>query len=169
VHLKDVREPGHRKPDLRVAQNFSYSVFKTRSELLGYFRAARDSLVPDGVFVIDLHGGPDATEEMEEKRRCGGFTYVWDQAAYWPGTGDYVCHIHFRFPDGTEIRRAFTYRWRMWHLAELRDVLLDAGFRQVRSYFEGTHANGRDGNGVFRPGVRGENCGSWIAYLAAAR
>lgn len=169
VHLKDVREPGHRKYDVRVAQNFSYCVFKTRRELLSYFRAARESLAADGVFVIDLHGGSEATEVMEETKRCGGFTYVWDQASYWPGTGDYRCHIHFRFPDGTEMKRAFTYDWRFWNLTELRDVLLDAGFSRVDSYFEGTDEDGESGNGVFRVGTRGENCASWIAYLAAAR
>ena len=169
VHLKDVREPGHVRPDLRIAQNFSYNVFKTRAEMLSYFRAARESLVDDGMFVIDLHGGPEATEEMEEERRCGGFTYVWDQESFWPGTGDYTAHIHFRFPDGTELRKAFTYRWRMWYLTELRDVMLDAGFRRVESYFEGTDESGEEGNGVFRKGVRGENCLSWIAYMAGLK
>lgn len=169
VHLKDVREPGHRKYDLRIAQNFSYCVFKTRRELLEYFRAARASLVDDGVFVIDLHGGAEACEELEEERKCGGFTYVWDQDAYWPGTGDYRCYIHFRFKDGSEMKRAFSYDWRFWSLTELRDVLLDAGFSRVDSYFEGTDADGESGNGEFRKGVRGENCESWIAYLAALR
>jgi hypothetical protein len=119
--------------------------------------------------MIDLHGGPEATEEMQEERRCGGFTYVWDQVRYWPGTGEYLCYIHFRFPDGTERKRAFTYRWRFWHLTELRDVLLDAGFVAVHAYFEGTAEDGETGNGIFRRGVRGENCDSWLAYLVALK
>ncbi len=169
VHLKDVRSPGHRLYDLRVAQNFSYCVFKSRRELLGYFRAARESLVEDGIFVIDLHGGSEATDEMEEETRCGGFTYVWDQVSFSPGTGEYRCHIHFRFPDGTEMKRAFSYDWRMWYLTELKDVLADAGFARVDAYFEGTDASGDGGDGIFRRGVRGENCPSWVAYLAALR
>jgi hypothetical protein len=167
VHLKDVREPSHRRPDLRVAQNFSYCVFKERAEMLAYLRAAHQDLAPRGVYVMDLHGGPEATEETEEVRRVGGFQYVWEQA--WPGTGEYVCHIHFRFPDGTRMQRAFTYRWRMWYLTELKDLLREAGFREVHAYFEGTAENGTEGNGIFRKGVRGENCASWIAYLAAAK
>ena len=169
VHLKDVRAPSHRPADLRVAQNFSYCVFKTRAELLEYFRAARESLAPGGVFVIDMHGGSEATEEMEEKTRLPGFTYVWDQVSFFPGTAEYTCHIHFRFPDGSELRRAFTYRWRMWYLTELKDALLEAGFASVDTYFEGDDEAGTGGNGVFRKGVRGENCLSWIAYLAALR
>ena len=76
VHLKDVREPSHRPPDIRAAQNFSYCIFHERAEMLAYLRAARDDLADDGVFVMDLHGGPEATEEMEEVRDCGGFDYV---------------------------------------------------------------------------------------------
>jgi len=169
VHLKDVRQPSARTPDVRVAQNFSYCVFKTRAELLEYFTAAYRDIADDGIFVIDLHGGPEATENMEEERTCSGFKYVWDQDEFWPGTGDYVCYIHFRFRDGTEMKRAFTYRWRMWYLTELRDVLHDAGFATVQAYFEGTDANGEDGDGIFRKGVRGENCESWLAYLVGVK
>lgn len=169
VHLKDVREPSTTAPDVRCAQNFSYCVFHTRAEMLEYFRAVHADLADDGVFVMDLHGGPESTEEMEEERECDGFDYVWDQDEFWPGTGEYVCYIHFRFSDGSEMKRAFTYRWRMWYLTELKDVLADAGFSNVTAYFEGTDPNGEDGNGIFRKGVRGENCESWIAYLAAEK
>ena len=164
VHLKDVRDPGHRKYDLRVAQNFSYCVFKTRGELLEYFRAARASLVDDGIFVIDLHGGREATEEMEEEKRCGGFTYVWDQASFWPGTGEYRCHIHFRFPDGTKLERAFTYDWRYWTLPELRELLVEAGFRDVRVYWD-TSTN--DAEEAYKVRAKAENQPGWLDYIAA--
>jgi hypothetical protein len=169
VHIKDVRSPGHRPPDVRVAQNFSYYCLTERRELLAYFRAARESLAPDGIFVIDLYGGSEAGDVMEEKTRCPGFTYVWDQAQFFPGTGEYLCHIHFRFPDGSRMERAFTYHWRLWYLTELRDALIDAGFERVDNYFEGTAEDGVSGNGVFRKGVRGENCASWVAYLVALK
>jgi hypothetical protein len=143
-------------------------VLKTREELVAYFRAARKSLAADGMFVIDLYGGPEATEEMEEKRRCGGFTYVWKQISFWPGTGEYTCKILFRFPDGSELD-AFTYRWRMWYLTELREALHDAGFAKVDAYFEGTDEKGTGGDGKFRRGVRGENCEAWLAYLVALK
>jgi SAM-dependent methyltransferase len=167
LHLADVRSRGRLAPDLRIAFNFSYWVFATRAELLDYFRAARESLAPDGVFVIDLYGGGDATEELEERRRCGGFTYVWDQARYWPGTAEYTCHIRFEFPNGTSLK-AFTYRWRFWNLSELRDVLLDAGFARVDTYFEGPGEKD-EGDGDFRKRMRGENCAAWLAYLVALR
>jgi hypothetical protein len=167
LHLKDVRAPGDRPADLRIALNFSYWVFATRRELLEYFQAAHASLGGDGIFAIDLYGGPDATEELEERRKCRGFTYVWDQARFWPGTAEYTCRIRFEFPDRTALH-AFTYRWRFWTLSELRDVLHDAGFARVDTYFEGSDQRG-EGNGQFKRGVRGENCAAWLAYLIALK
>ncbi|HTF90595.1 MAG TPA: class I SAM-dependent methyltransferase [Planctomycetota bacterium] len=169
VHLDDVRAKGRKPADVRVAQNFSYYCLTTRAELLEYFKAARADLGRDGIFVIDLYGGSESGDEMEESQRCAGFHYIWEQAEFWPGTGEYLCYIHFRFPDGTQMRKAFTYKWRQWYLTELRDILEDAGFAKVISYFEGTAKDGESGDGNFRPGKRGENCASWIAYLVALK
>jgi len=166
-HLKDVRTPSPRPVDLRVAFNFSYWVFKSRAELVGYFQAAREGLVRDGLFCLDLYGGWEATQELIETRRCGGFTYVWDQRSYHPGTGQYRTQIRFRFPDKRELK-AFDYDWRYWTLGEIRDALFDAGFKDVRTYFEGTTDRG-EGDGVFRRGVRGENCEAWLCYLVALK
>jgi SAM-dependent methyltransferase len=171
LQLKDVREKGKHLADVRVAQNFSYQIFKTRKELLEYFQVACKDLAKDGIFVIDLYGGPEAIEEMEEEREIEeGFTYVWDQAAYWPGTGEVECHIHFRFEDGSEMRNAFDYTWRSWTLPELRDLLYEAGFKKVDSYFEGTDEeseDGNDGDGDFKKDMRGDSCPAWVAYLVS--
>lgn len=168
LHQKDVREPSNRPPDVRCAQNFSYCVFKERTELMEYFRAVYDDLPDNGVFVLDLHGGTESMEETEEKTQVdGGFTYIWDQHEYWPVTGETKCYIHFRFRDGSEMRRAFTYDWRLWTLPELKDALYEAGFPLVECYWEGTDSDGESGNGIFRKTRRGENCDSFIAYLVA--
>jgi SAM-dependent methyltransferase len=170
LHAKDVRAPSAKPPDLRCAQNFSYFVFKRRAELLDYFERARRDLAPGGIFVLDIYGGPDAMEEEEEEREIeAGFTYVWDQRRYVPATGAYEAHIHFRFRDGSELHRAFSYDWRLWTLPEVKDVLHDAGFGRVDSYWEGTDAAGEGGNGVFRRSQRGENCPAWVTYLVAYR
>lgn len=170
LHRKDVRAAGHVAPDIRIAQNFSYSIFKRRDELLEYFTAARKSLAKHGIFALDIYGGYEATAEMEETRRVeGGFTYVWDQARYLPGTGDYRCHIHFRFRDGTEMKKAFTYDWRFWSMPEIKDLLREAGFRHVDSFFEQTDDDD-GGNGHFvldDSGKTAEDCAGWIAYVIA--
>lgn len=155
--------------DCIAAWNFSYYIFKTRPALLRYFEVAHRALVDDGLFVIDAYGGSDSFREMEEERNLDGFTYVWDQNRYNPVTGEVLNHIHFRFPDGTEMRKAFTYDWRLWTLPELDEALREVGFRTVTVYWEGTdHATGQ-GNGVFRPTTRGEACEGWIAYLVAEK
>lgn len=170
-HIRDVRNPADRRPDVTVAANFSYWCFRTRAELLAYFRSAREDLAPDGIFVIDLYGGPEALAEMEEVRDIDGdFDYVWDQKGWEPGTGIYRTAIHFRFPDGSELENAFEYVWRFWHLTELRDVLHDAGFRKVTTYFEGTDPDDEEeGDGIFKPDPVGENCEAWIGYLVSEK
>jgi hypothetical protein len=173
LHQKDVRAKSRVAPDIRIAQNFSYWVFQERKDLLEYFRSARADLAAGGLFAIDVYGGPDATDDIEDARRVeGGFTYVWEQARYLPGSGAYTCHIHFRFQDGSEMRRAFTYHWRFWNLPELRDLLLEAGFGRVETWFEQTEASDRRGlgNGSFvldESGETSSDCAAWVAYLIA--
>jgi len=171
IHLKDAREPSDTPPDVRCAQNFSYWVFKTRREMLDYFRGAREDLAEDGVFVIDLHGGPESIDVMEEETELEdeGFTYVWDQDQHFPITGEARLYIHFRFPDGTAIEPAFEYHWRLWGLVELKEILEDAGFRQVDCYWEGTDEDGESGNGIFTKEEKGEHCASYVAYLVALK
>lgn len=158
------------KPQIVLAMNFSYWIFKTRPVLRDYFAAVRRSLDPRGVFFLDHYGGSDAYLEMQERRRIGGprrgFTYVWDQALYNPVTADKVCHIHFEFHKGPAWRNAFTYHWRLWSLVEVRELLVEAGFRDVHVYWEGDDGRG-GGNGIFRKTTRGEACRCAIAYLAA--
>src|SRR3954470_19996321 len=80
--------------DAILGMNFSYWVFKTRPLMLRYFRAVHTSLVRDGVLFLDHYGGYEAQRVQQERRRCAGFTYVWDQASFDSITYDYRCHIH---------------------------------------------------------------------------
>ncbi len=169
IRNEDVMRQRIEKVDCIVAMNFSYYLFKRREQLLKYFRSARASLVNDGLFIIDAYGGSDSFREIEEERHLDGFTYVWDQNQYSPITGDVVNHIHFRFPDGSEMRKAFTYHWRLWTLPEIQEALLEAGFAKTTVYWEGTNHSTGEGNGKFRPSKRGEACEGWIAYIVAER
>jgi hypothetical protein len=128
----------------------------------------RKSLVKDGLFIMDCYGGGESWLEMEEERDMDGFTYVWDQRQVNPITHHVINHIHFRFPDRSEMTKAFTYDWRLWTIPELRELLLEAGFKSVTVWWEGTDRKTQEGNGVFKPTMRGEACRGWIAYLTAA-
>jgi hypothetical protein len=158
--------------DAILAMNFSYWVFKDRRTLLRYFSTVRASLVRDGIFFFDIYGGPDAFDEMKDRRPIGGkkrgFTYIWDQERVDHITNETLCHIHFRFPDGRSIRKAFTYDWRIWTIPEVRDILADAGFKRTTVYWEGDDGKG-GGSGTFRPQKHGECGAAFIAYIVAER
>lgn len=153
--------------DVLLAFNFSYWIFKERGTLKRYFERARRHLAPQGLFLLDAYGGYDAFREMRERQDFGRFTYIWDQAEYDPVSGHTTCHIHFNFPDGSRLKRAFSYHWRLWTLPELRELLLEAGFCRVLVYLEGVDKISGEGNGVFSLAERGEADPARIAYLVA--
>jgi SAM-dependent methyltransferase len=171
VHLLegDVRTARTPRVDCLVAYNFSYFLFKRREELLRYFRRCHAALQAEGILAIDAYGGPDSVQKARERRRVGGFTYVWDQHSYDPITHDATCHIHFEFRDGSKIERAWTYHWRLWTIAELRDLLADAGFVDTTVYWEGTELATNEPNGIFRPRERADVDPAWVAYVIAAK
>ena len=104
--------------------------------------------------------------KMKEKMDFDGFTYVWDQAHYHPVTGYMKTHIHFRFSDGSKISKAFSYEWRLWTLPEIRELLLEVGFRNPIVRFEYYNDEG-EGLGIWYPDDRGEASSAWIANITA--
>ncbi len=163
--VRDVREP---RADVLAATNFSWWCFHTRETLLGYLRNCRESLRDEGMLMLDIYGGPEAQVPQFEERECEGFTYVWDQDVFNPITHAYQCKIHFRFPDGTEIENAFEYDWRLWTIPEVRDLLLEAGFRKVEVYWEGADEDGEP-DGEFEVSEVGDTSSAWVAYVVAFR
>jgi hypothetical protein len=162
----------HDPADVVVAMNFSWWLISERRSLLGYFQRVRERLTADGLFLLDSYGGYDAFRVITEERPIAddgpAFTYIWDQTDYDPISGMMECEIHFAFPDGSRLERAFAYRWRLWTLPELREVLAEAGFSNVEVYWQGWDANGEpDGN--FQPVQRAEPDAGWICYLSAER
>ncbi len=156
------------KVDLMAAFNFSYWIFEERATMLRYMRRCHDALKDDGVLFMDMFGGPESFEETKEKTKHDGFTYIWDQAEFHPVTNHMRCHIHFKFPDGSKLKKAFTYEWRLYTAPELRDLLLEAGFSKVTVYWEGEDEDG-EGNGEFTPEADGEADLAWIAYIVAEK
>jgi hypothetical protein len=164
--------PSCRNMDAIVAMNFSWWVFKTRKELGRYFTAVRESLKRDGVFFLDIYGGWESLKEQTDRRQVGakgrGFTYMWQQTNCDPINNTTLCYIHFKMRDGSMMRKAFSYDWRVWHIPETRELLDDCGFRRTTVYWEGDDNKG-GGNGIFTPAEHGECCPSFIAYIVAER
>jgi len=163
---EDVRQRRPGKFDVINAMNFSYWVFRTRDEMRHYFTTVRKSLGAQGAFFLDAYGGWDSQEPMLESRPiAAGFTYVWDQDSFDPIGHEIVNHIHFEFKDGTKLERAFTYEWRYWTLPELQELLREAGFDDVRVYWD---TSPDDEVEKYRPRTRAENQPGWLAYLVAS-
>ena len=168
LHQANVLDGIGPKADITCAMNFSYFIFKRRADLCAYFRVVRRGLKKDGLFMLDCWGGPEAMMPDENRHHLGDFIYRWEQARFDPLTHEMLCHIHFDFPDGSSIERAFSYDWRFWTVPELRDLLDEAGFTKVHALWEKTDAKG-EGTGAFYEPRRVENQEAWWTYLVAER
>lgn len=136
VYTANVLEPREEKADVTAACNFSFCVFKERAEMKNYLELAREGLADDGLLFLEIYGGTEANAVTDEERECDGYDYVWDQHKFNPLTGETLCYIHFRFPDGSSIEKAFTYDWRLWSIPELVDLLKEAGFADTKIFWE---------------------------------
>jgi SAM-dependent methyltransferase len=165
----DVRTAKTPKVDIVTAQNFSYYIFRERAEMRRYFQQARKHLNENGIFVLDMLGGPQVQEDDEEERRkVNGFTYVWEQVRFNPIDHGALFHIHFHFKDGSKLDKAFSYEWRLWTMPEIREILLEAGFSKTHVYWEAEDKNG-EGNGRFYRTEKAPADLTWLAYVVAER
>ncbi|HET6267900.1 MAG TPA: class I SAM-dependent methyltransferase [Acidobacteriota bacterium] len=155
--------------DLITAMNFSYSVFKTRELLRRYFASAYRGLRKGGVFILDANGGTELTVVGKDTWRVGNFRYVWQVERFDPITYDILCKMHFLFADGSQIRDAFVYNWRLWTLPEMRELLAETGFRDIHVLWEGTDRKSEYGNGVMRRVKRGIIEEAWYAMVVARK
>lgn len=171
ANVLDARQPA---VDVTCALNFSYSVFKSRDLLKQYFAAALKGLNKEGVLMLDLFGGTEAIDTTKEKRKVDGeaFKFIWEQKKYNPVSSEILCHIHFKFIDGSRIKRAFTYDWRLWTIPEVSELLLEAGFSTVHVYWEEYTDDEDDDDYLVTTGkyievTEVENQESWVAYIFA--
>lgn len=166
----DVMDVKHDPVDVVAAFNFSYYCLQTRAELLRYFRAAYDNLAKEGIFFLDIYGGPEAQALVEETTVHKGFHYVWDQDEFDPINSRMMCYIHFEKRSGKRVlKRAFTYDWRLWTIRELREALAEAGFDATEVYWEGVDEKTGEGDGDFVLRESAENTESWIAYVTGVK
>ncbi len=169
----NVTEP---KVDITCGLNFSFCIFKTRDALRHYFETAHAGLNEGGLLVLDMFGGTECQDILEEETEMDEVdaTYIWEHAKFNPITNEILCHIHFEFPDGSRMDKAFSYDWRLWSLPELRELLEEAGFSKVRIYWEEFVDSDDDddeleGTGEFHESHEEENQESWQAYIVAEK
>jgi hypothetical protein len=133
---------------------------------LSYFKKVRQGLGKQGMFFMDLFGGPESQKIVTDKRKMKDLTYYWECQSFNPITAECTFAIHFRDAQGKKHENVFTYDWRLWTIAELREILLEAGFSRSIAFWEGDDNKG-GGNGIYTPSEIGENCDAWVAYIAA--
>lgn len=170
---QDVRKRNRPQVDILAAQNFSFWIFKTRPEVIEYFRSARANLTAGGIMIMDMMGGGECyTEEHVEKKKVKkgkkGFSYHWEQHCYNPVNSDCSFFIHFKFADGSKMKRAFEYHWRFWTIVEVREMLAEAGFSDSHVYWEREGEDGED-TGIWERGENAVSHASWISYIVAIK
>lgn len=170
---QDVRDGNTPPVDILAAQNFSFWIFKTRQEVVDYFKVAYANLNDEGVMVMDMMGGRECyNDTITDKRTIvkgkKGFEYRWEQAYFNPVTSDCSFYIHFKFGDGSKMKRAFEYHWRFWTIPEVREMLKEAGFRNTLVYWEQEDEDGED-NGEWKAAEEAENNESWLCYIVAVK
>jgi SAM-dependent methyltransferase len=169
---QNVMAVSDQKFDVIGAGNFSFFVFKERQALLKYFRAAYRSLNRDGIFALELAGGAGFIKSGREQRTyrakgLGKYTYYWDQKEFDPITHHGTYAIHFKVKNKL-YRDAFTYDWRVWTIPELKEALLEAGFKEAHVYWETSDDRG-EGTGEFIRSTQGENDFAWIAFVVGTK
>jgi SAM-dependent methyltransferase len=146
--------------DIVFVGNFSIGECDNRSELLHYLRHARRRLRPGGVFVCDTYGGESAFLVGHVERLHPGpdgttIRYTWEQREADPLTARVVDVLHFQIEKDDEILEritdAFTYRWRLWSVPELREALHEAGYARIEVYSHLPEAVDDEGHAHVRP------------------
>lgn len=170
---QDVRKRNNPQVDILAAQNFSFWIFKTRAEVIEYFKVARSNLKSEGIMIMDMMGGgecydDDITDKRTVVKGKKGFKYHWQQAYFDPITHDATFYIHFKFKDGSKMRRAFEYHWRFWTIAEVREMLEEAGFSESHVYWELEDEDGED-TGIWERHDNAPSTPCWVSYIVAVK
>ena len=161
---KNILTPRLPSAEIIAVSNFSYFILKTRKEMLKYFKNVRKSLMKEGLFILDLVGGPDCEKLSEEETEYEKFSYFWDQDYFDPIQRIGHFYIHFKRKGEKKQLKQFSYFWRLWTIPELKELLQEAGFSKTFVYWEQSDKKG-EGTGVFKKSQTGETCDCWIAYL----
>jgi hypothetical protein len=160
------------KSDVTIAFNFSYFFFKTRAQLIDYFKSCHKSLHERGALVVDIFGGYETANLHRDvhKMRLGkqSYKYIWEQKKFNPITHETLFYIHFELKGGKKMPKAFEYDWRFWTMPEVRECMQEAGFRESIVFWEGYNKKG-EGNGRYHRTREEENDPCWLAYIVAVK
>jgi hypothetical protein len=81
-------------------------------------------------------------------------------------TGETKGHLHFEFPDGSWLKSAFRYDFRLYTIMEIREAMMEAGFKRTHVWFADTTGPDPEHSGIFHyekveDGQRIDGCETW--------
>ena len=167
----DVLEAPLAEADVVAALNFAACFFHTRALLMKYATRVKESLKPGGIVVFDLLGGPfyeEANEHETEIEDPEEFSYFFEEDDFDPLNRLATFRIHYKRKGEPKRKNLFVYTFRLWTPPELRELLLDCGFSDVKYYWEGSTEDG-EGNEIWSLATAGEGCDTWHAYIVALK
>lgn len=165
--------------DIIFVGNFSIGYIHTSARLVDYLRTCKRRLdlahsgFGGGLFVCDTYGGAGAFKlggltRTHPSRAREIIRYHWVHESADPLTGTVENSISFQVVlDGEIIReypRAFTYRWRLWSIHELREAMLEAGFAETGVYKDVDLAPGESPMPITDRSELGDD---WIVLISA--
>ena len=161
------------KFDMIGAYNFSFYTFHERRTLLRYAKAAFQSLRTRGTFFLEMMGGDGFMESLQEERvieipSVSVGKMIWEQHQYDPITAVSDFSIHFRLPRGDWMNDVFRYHWRLWGIRDVREILVEAGFKDTYVLWGELNENGEE----TREFLLQENADyqkAWIAYVVGVK
>ena len=129
------------------------------------------NLDKQGIEVLDMMGGKecyatDTTEKRTVVKGHKGFKYHWEHAYFNPITGDCSFYIHFKFGDGSKMKKAFEYHWRFWTIPEVKEMLAEAGFRKSLVYWD---IAPEDEEAEWKAVNKAPNDDSWLCYIVGVK
>ncbi len=153
--------------DVTLALNFSVLIYHEEASLRAYLAHGLAGLVPGGLLILDLFGGPGVAESSVQSVRVEPdesgvepFTYRWEQRGLEVATGKIDCRIHFELGDGRRIDDAFIYDWRLWQPVQIIDLALQVGFEQASLWWSDPLEPGR-----YRPVQEVPSDRDWVGYV----
>ena len=75
-------------------------------------------------------------------------------------------YIHFKFADGSKMKKAFEYHWRFWTIPEVKEMLAEAGFRKSLVYWD---IAPEDEEAEWKAVNKAPNDDSWLCYIVGVK
>jgi len=154
------------KCDIICAYNFSICYLFDRRDLVKYFKICHGTLKYEGLFFCDIFGGETAIKpDIRRRDLSNGVKYEFEQIDFCPITHHSHFQMTFKFPDGSKLKEAFTYDWRVWTIPEIRDAMRDAGFSKSVVWFLDESEDVPEG--TYEPMEETYQREAWHAYIVA--